>query len=86
MTTQRKLVIGCLRGQGCFFPRTLEQAFGNAPPITGWRSRRRAKRTDWGGAWKPDSHRIPRVAWVGAAAFVLVLFVILPQVGHMAGL
>ena len=26
---KEKLVIGSLRGQGCFFPRTLEQAFGN---------------------------------------------------------
>jgi hypothetical protein len=82
---EEKLVIGSLRGQSCFFARTLEQAFGNGPAITGGRVRRR-DRTDWGGNYQRGSYRIPPAAWLGAAVFVLVLFVLVPHVGHVAGL
>ena len=82
---KEKLVIGSLRGQGCFFPRTLEQAFGNGPAITGGRVRKH-DRTDWGGNYQRGSHRIPPVAWLGALAFVLVLFVLVPNMGYLAGL
>jgi len=46
----------------------------------------RAQRTsDWGGNWAPDSHRIPRRAWIGAALVTALLFIIVPLVGHAAG-
>ncbi|WP_026641147.1 hypothetical protein [Bordetella petrii] len=46
----------------------------------------RAQRTsDWGGNWAADSHRIPRLAWIGAAAVAALLFFIVPFVGHAAG-
>ncbi|WP_041862711.1 hypothetical protein [Bordetella petrii] len=46
----------------------------------------RAQRTsDWGGNWAPDSHRIPRSAWIGAAAVAALLFFIVPLIGHAAG-
>jgi len=46
----------------------------------------RAQRTsDLGGNWAPDSHRIPRSAWIGAAAVAALLFIVVPLVGHAAG-
>jgi len=46
----------------------------------------RAQRTsDWGGNWAPDSHRIPPIAWAGAAAVVALLFFVLPHIGAAAG-
>lgn len=40
---------------------------------------------DWGGAWAPDSHRIPKLAWLGAAVVAGLLFVAVPLIGYAAG-
>ncbi|WP_028354784.1 hypothetical protein [Bordetella petrii] len=79
-----KVMIGCLHGERSHFPRTLEQAFGNGPAIT-YRRMRRRDRTDWGGNWAPDSHRIPRRAWIGAALVAALLFIVVPAIGRIAG-
>lgn len=51
---------------------------------TNWTGR--VQRTsDWGGNWAPSSNRIPLAAWIGAAAFVGLLFVIVPVLGRIAG-
>jgi len=53
----------------------------SAPNWTG-----RTPRTSYsGGNWAPDSHRIPRRAWIGAALVTALLFIIVPVVGAIAG-
>lgn len=46
---------------------------------------RTQRNCDWGGNWAPDSHRIPGLAWAGAAAVVALLFFVLPTIGRIAG-
>jgi len=40
---------------------------------------------DWGGAWQPDSNRIPVMGWIGAAAFLGVCYFLFVIVGHIVG-
>lgn len=57
------------------FPRTLSES-----------NFREVRSSEWGGNWARNSHRIPVVAWIGAAAVIAVIFIVVPYLGHAAGL
>lgn len=51
-----------------------------------WTGRPQHESSLTGGNWAPDSQRIPRSAWVGAAVVAAVIFIVVPVVGAIAGL
>ncbi|MBV6304900.1 hypothetical protein KVP10_08370 [Candidimonas humi] len=38
-----------------------------------------------GGGFAPDSHRIPKKAWIGGIVFMLIFFGLMPFLGFAAG-
>jgi len=40
---------------------------------------------DWGGAWQPNSNKIPAMGWVGALAVLAVCYCVFMVVGKVVG-